>query len=261
MQQETLRVPTPLQWRPQAIRGFPRRWRDAVERFRTTAERTDEELVGFLWNEYPGEPVVEIIGNTAADPARCFEITESLAAGVAAVVHSHPKGCAWPSEHDQAQQIATGVAWVIVPRGADSFAWGGLVQPDHLIIRPWRWGITDCWGAVRDGLRSLYGISVSSYPRAWQFWREGVEGALFERRIRAEGFEIVSEDLRDATETDVLLFRVHSQVFNHAALVVGDGLMYHHPSSPRPFDPTISARVETLDRYARIPCGVARRVA
>lgn len=216
--------------------------------------------MGLLWNEYPGEPFVEVLGNLSPTPESCFEAPGSLPSGVAAVVHSHPSGCAWPSAADQAQQIATGAAWVICPRGGVAFGWGGLVQPEHLLRRPFRWGITDCWGAVRDGLRSLYSVSVSDYPRRWQFWREGAAGAVFEGRIRAEGFEIVSEDLRDAVPSDVLLFRVHSGVYNHAALVIGDGLMYHHPSGAKPFDPTVLARVEPVDRYMSLPCGVARRV-
>lgn len=260
MQQETLGVPPALRWRPETVRGIPRRWRHAVAEFAATAEGSDQELVGLLWNEYPGEPQIEVLHNSAATPEVCFEAAGSLASGVVAVVHSHPRGCAWPSVSDQAQQIATGVAWIIAPRGGEPFGWGGLIQPEHLLQRPFRWGVTDCWGAVRDGLRSLYGVSVSSYPRAWQFWRDP-EGALFEGRIRAEGFEVVSDDLAEACEGDVVLFRLHAPVYNHAGLVVPGRQLYHHPSASRPFDPTQAARVEPLERWGGIPCGVCRRVS
>lgn len=260
MFQETHRVPAPLQWSGQTLRGIPRRWRLAIEAFAATARHRPGELAGLLWDTYPGDPEIEIVENVAADPAACFEIKGSLPAGVRAVVHSHPAGCEWPSAADQAQQIATGVSWVIVPSGGEAFAWGGTLHPEHLIHRPFRWGVTDCWGAVRDGLRSLQGVHVANYPREWQFWRDGVEGALFEQRIRSEGFEIVSEDLSDAQEGDVVLFRLHAPVFNHAALVVSGGAMYHHPTrSSKPYDPTVMACVEPTDRYSKIPCGVCRR--
>lgn len=201
-----------------------------------------------------------MISNLSRDPTKCFESELAIPDSCAGVIHTHPGGTAWPSYRDQAQQIASGVPWGIAPRGDEPFVWGDGVEPPHLIHRPFRWGVTDCWAAVRDGLERLYGESVGTYPREWQFWKAG---AVFELHVNAEGFRQVSSDLDDAVEGDVLLMRIRSDVYNHAALVCDAGMAYHHPSSWRPFDDTMPARLDPLDYFARdiaaVSVGVFRR--
>jgi hypothetical protein len=137
--------------------------------------------------------------------------------------------------------------------------WGDTLAPEDLRNRPFRWGVTDCWSAVRDGLRELFMERVGNYPRAWQFWTH-LDSAPFEQNLRAEGFTIVSEDPSRAIPGDVVLLKLRSAVYNHAALVVDENTIYHHLAGPKPFDPTYLPRVEALDRYAAFPLAVCRRL-
>ena len=198
---------------------------------------------------------LEVIANVSAEPTAGFSSAARITGSVIGVIHTHPAGLAWPSFVDQAQQIASGVRWVIIPKGGEAFGWGGDTH-HSLTLRSFRWGVTDCWGLVRDAGAAMFDYRLGNYARDWQFWRKR---PLFETRVHGEGFEKVSEDLAEAAEGDVVLMRLHSKVWNHCGLVLEDSMLFHHPSGTKPYDPTMPPRLEPLDRYSRIPCGVFRR--
>ena len=252
MQQEIVGMQSQVSDSSPAVWGLPSRWRAALGRFQQQAEEQAEELVGMLWDHHSGAEISIIDSGGLA----CFKVDGPWPAGGAALVHSHPAGLEYPSHLDQATQIALGKASVICPRGGEPFGWGGTIQPAPLMGRPFRWGVTDCWGLIRDAMPILFGRSVRNYPREWQFWRD--QTPVFEQYIAQEGFKVISDSLTDSEPGDLLLFKIHSQVYNHAGLRVEDGML-HHPSGPKPYDPTIIPRVEYLDRWSNLPVGVLRR--
>lgn len=203
---------------------------------------------------------LRLVPNHADHPETCFVGPKLIAnlpwsQDVQAVAHTHPGGCEWPSRLDMAQQIATGLPWVIAPRGGRPFAWGGSSPVQPLIGRGFRFGVTDCYAAVRDGLRAEFDVALPDYAREWEFWKAG---PMFETHLIQNGARVVGTHLAQAEVGDVVLFKLRSKYWNHCGLVVGPGELYHHPSAKGPNDPSMLARVETLARYERIPACVVR---
>jgi cell wall-associated NlpC family hydrolase len=197
---------------------------------------------------------LQLVPNVSECPRSTFE-GGAVPPGVEAIVHTHPGGCEWPSYTDQAQQIATGLPWIIVPEGGRPFAWGTRALAPPLLGRTFRWGVTDCYAAVRDALQSEFGIALGNYPREWDFWHDGPE---FEMHTSAEGWTLTDLPPLEAAPGDVVLFKIRSRYYNHAALVLEPGRIYHHPTGRGPVDHSMLARVDTLAKYERIPTGVVR---
>lgn len=172
------------------------------------------------------------------------------------ILHSHPGGEPIPSIHDMRQALAIGLPWYVKPRGGEGFYFGTGAPQWQLIGRPYRFGVTDCFALIRDGLRALYDLSIRDYARDWGFWERG-EG-LFESNLKREGFEVVATALHAAQPGDVLLFRVRSKVANHAGLVINGGQMLHHPTPGRAFEPTYLSQTASLERWQRFPVLVCR---
>lgn len=168
-----------------------------------------------------------------------------------AIFHNHPDGQAWPSPLDQAQQIATGIPWGIAPRGGEAF-WVGAPSP--LFARPFRWGVTDCYGFVRDARRELFGAEMANYSRCHLEHAAGA--SIFEKHVAREGFEPVERGVQGAEPGDVVLFG--APVAAHCGVVLGDGQAWHHPSPGVPFSPTHRPRGVPLERIQRLAVRVFR---
>ncbi len=228
--------------------------------FAAMAQRSDVELVAAIFPD--GQ--LHLIENEHESPHDHWELDAPTWCGLldqaAAFVHSHPSGNAWPSEADQAAQLGAGVPFVIAPRDGVPFGWGYAETP-RLLGRPFRFGVTDCYALVRDALLGLYGITAGDYPRGRGFWRwddKTPPRDLFAAHLEREGWTIESDDLADAREGDVLLFRAHADVANHCALYLGDGLMIHQPGGLHGYDPHRISSMAPVARWHELPVQVAR---
>ncbi len=144
---------------------------------------------------------------------------------IVGVVHSHPNLPATPSQADCVACEASGVPWFIVsyPNGQwFELAPKGYVAP--LVGREWSHGMLDCYSIVRDWYAQERGLSLPNFQRFDEWWRRGEN--LYVDNFAAAGFEVVEPD--DLLVGDVLLMQVNSDVPNHAAIYLGDGLILHH---------------------------------
>lgn len=176
--------------------------------------------------------------NGAENPARDFRISPQAYAAaerkgrVLAVVHSHPGGPAHPSESDMAGQIASGLAWAVIPvlacaaggpRAQHPLWWGVGVPVDPLLEREFVHGLADCYALVRDWYRTEAGILLPDFPRPDRWWERG--GNLLAENLAAGGFVRCDEPERVG---DGYVMQVQAPVPNHCAVYVGDGLLLHH---------------------------------
>jgi cell wall-associated NlpC family hydrolase len=120
---------------------------------------------------------------------------------------------------------ASGVPWFIVsyPNGQwFELSPKGYVAP--LVGREWSHGVLDCYSIVRDWYAQERGLSLPDFQRFDEWWRRGEN--LYVDNFGAAGFAVVEPD--DLLVGDVFLMQVHSEVPNHAAIYLGDGLILHH---------------------------------
>ncbi len=194
--------------------------------------------------------------NLSPDPETHFRVEPGVVlealrgGGIEAVIHSHPPPhppC--PSYADQLMQHNYGVPFAIVPVGGDGNAgdlvwWGPGVPRPALVGRPYRWGVTDCYGLVRDWYAE-HGVDLPDFPRAWQFWTHGEP--LIERHLDDAGFVGISPGL--AGVGDGVLIAFGTRRISHCAVIVEPGVILHHPCSDRPYDPRQLSRREPLSRW------------
>jgi len=153
---------------------------------------------------------------------------------VVAVVHSHPDACANPSMADRLSCERSCLPWFIVgwPSGAIV-----ELQPDGweapLIGREFVFGVLDCYTLIQDYYLRVLGIALPDFDRQDDFWKKtqrpdgtwapGQE--LYLEGFSKAGFVAVAGEPQ---LHDVILMQVASDVTNHGAVYVGDGLMLHH---------------------------------
>lgn len=194
--------------------------------------------------------------NRCDDPTQGFEFV-GVPDNASAIVHSHPYGPFYPSLMDQQQQIAIDVPWIIYAfddKREEFFTFGDTAPIPPLVGRGYRYAVTDCYSASRDLYRVHCGVTLPHFPREWEWWCNG--GNMLAQGYADAGFREVSK--RDMTEGDALLLRIRSDVVNHAAVYVGDGLIYHHLSSTKESDPSRLAVVEGIGRWLPFIDGVVR---
>lgn len=146
---------------------------------------------------------------------------------VVAVVHSHPGASANPSMADRAQCERSGLPWLIV--GVPSGAMVEL-QPEGwqapLEGRAFHHGVLDCYTLAQDWYRREWGLVLPDFEREDGWWERGRGLHLYRDGLLAAGFEVVAT--AEPQRGDGLLMRVVSEVENHGAVYLGDGMMLHH---------------------------------
>lgn len=166
-----------------------------------------------------------------------------------AVVHSHPGGPFAPSIGDQVQQRAMDIPWLVVAFDGDrleTFWFGDGAPIAPLVGRGFRHFVTDCYAACRDFYRITADLTLPEYPRRWKWWE--TDQRLYLDGFAAAGFREV--DKAAILPGDAVLMQIHAKTPNHAAIWLGDGLIYHHTSGTKESDPTRLATVENGGRYS-----------
>lgn len=217
------------------------------------AENLDVEICGAVVVQ-DGTWHYERLANMARDKANRFHIDEGqlLALGpVAAIVHSHPQGPAFPSFADMRQQAAMALPWGIVvpaPHADEGLFWFGDGITYPLMKRCYRHGVTDCYALVRDWYAAQMQVSLIDQARGWQWWQQGED--LYTSSLAKAGFSRLDE-AAVAQPGDVALAAILSPVVNHALIWVDAGLVLHHPAGRHGFDPIRLPRIEPAERWRR----------
>lgn len=97
----------------------------------------------------------------------------------------------------------------------------------HLLHRPFVWGVTDCFAMVRQFYAENFGIMIPNYARPTN-WR--AQNFDLPRRFYDEnGFVMITEfKLNELRPADLLLMAVGDTAANHFAIYVGDNKIIHH---------------------------------
>lgn len=223
-------------------------------------DNAHEEICGVV-RKGSGGHFFQPLPNQAVDRTLCFEMSEkAVFAGdnACAIVHSHPQGPAFPSQHDMVQQQASQLPWAIaIPKGhphSGVFWFGG--DPPPLMTRGYRHGVTDCFSLIRDWFAIKRHINLPDYPRAWEWWVGGddtskrKDGDLYRDNFAAHGFRVLDDDTPREIG-DVAMMRILGSVINHAAIWVGQGLILHHLAGRDGYAPHKLPREEPAERWYR----------
>lgn len=233
-----------------------------------SSEAQIKKIEAIAARAYPRETVAAVmksgvvieLENSASNPLVEFAVIPTqwreVASGCAALVHSHPDGPAYPSEADMRTQIALGIPFGIVvstPQGAGGyFEWGG--NRPSLCDRPFRHGVTDCYGLIRDYFSEQLGIVLQDYARGWEWWEEG-KNLYLELFSEAGFYRVRNEDLQAG---DMIMFRLRGEKPAHAGLYIGNGEIMHHLGGSKGYDPTRKPMVDGLARWQKFIHGVYR---
>ena len=225
--------------------------------------KTQKDAIAHAIEEFPKEScgIVVAVGrkevyirckNTATTPSEHFHISNDdydaaqEYGEIIAIVHSHPQKSPKPSEHDLVSCEISNVVWHILavhtdpahpelgPRvvGMHSFEPSGYEAP--LVGRDFSFGINDCYGLVRDWYKRTLQIDLPNFAREDKFWERGEN--IIEENMEAAGFATAKGQIKIG---DVVLMNIKSDIINHCAVYVGDGIilqhMYEHLSTRDPF--------------------------
>jgi len=202
----------------------------------------NQEVCGYISTE----DEIVWVENTSKNPSDSF--SGKFPDEYKAIVHSHPDGPYFPSETDMRQQIASAVPWgIIVPHPKHkTVIWFGDGVSYPIMDRTFVYGVTDCYSLLRDIYLVFYDLRLNEFPRRWAWW-EGAKENLYLDNLVPEGFH--QTNISDIQPGDPILFRIRSQVPNHVAVYIGDGLMVHHLCGNVPFDPTRKPKIEPVSRW------------
>jgi proteasome lid subunit RPN8/RPN11 len=145
---------------------------------------------------------------------------------IVGIVHSHPDASCEPSEADRAYCNVLGIRYYIYSYPEMDLC---ILDPEgarmDLYGREYKFGVTDCFEAARDYLKS---VEIEIPPRiAFEddWWDKDLD--YFTDEMLAEwGFEPV--DLENAQKNDVIVFNVRAPVGNHCGVYLGGDAFYHH---------------------------------
>jgi proteasome lid subunit RPN8/RPN11 len=170
--------------------------------------------------------------NVAEDPRHAYFIHPDDAAAaydrgeVVALYHSHCNEPPTPSDGDKALAEKQGVPVIIVSWPADSWE---VYEPKgwkaELVGRPFVFGVLDCLTLVRDYFTERHGIEIPDFRYEPRFWDKGVN--LYGENLPKH---FVRVDPKDIRASDLILMKLESELPNHVAIYLGDGMILHHPA-------------------------------
>ena len=203
------------------------------------------------------EVIYEPCTNIAPQPELAFNIDKDVIAHymrdecLQAIVHSHPYPApAAPSLRDMQSQMAFKLPWGIVPVGANGeagtpFWWGDGVPVADLLDRPYRHGVTDCYGLIRDWYRLERDITLPDFPRGFAWWDMDKAMSMYLAHYEAAGAVCVDDEPQVG---DVCLIRL-GKIISHAGIVIEPGVMLHHPSAQHPYAPGRKPKRDVVARW------------
>jgi proteasome lid subunit RPN8/RPN11 len=158
------------------------------------------------------------------DSSEYFKIRRT--SDIVGIVHSHPDSSCDPSEMDIKYCNALGIPYYIFSYPSMELR---VLQPElnitDLYGREYKFGITDCFEAVRDYLKAK---DIKIAPRVLfedDWWEKGLD-YFTEENLSDWGFQPI--ELKNSQANDVLVFKVAASVPNHCGVYLGNDVFYHH---------------------------------
>lgn len=215
-------------------------------------EEGDKEACGWITLSNKGY-VYHPRENKAKDPEHFFQFSKrdstmiSTREDIVAFVHTHPHGPLSPSKKDMEIQISVGKPSVICARDQmgviDIFSFGDHILDVPLDGRPFRTLVTDCYEAIRAYYWQKHQTKLKAFPREDAWWSTSAvnmpleERDLYSRFFNEMGFDEFTPDLGNPNSRnhprpgDGILMKLGptiGDVVNHAAVYIGNNLIYHH---------------------------------
>jgi|HigsolmetaAR201D_1030396.scaffolds.fasta_scaffold33936_3 Cell wall-associated hydrolases (invasion-associated proteins) len=97
---------------------------------------------------------------------------------------------------------------------------------EHLVGRPFKFGVTDCYSIVRDFYADNFGIVLPNYARPNDFWEHDL--SLYYRLYHKTGFRSLDVHPSEYRPGDVIVMALRAKVGNHAGVLLENGRMLHH---------------------------------
>lgn len=142
---------------------------------------------------------------------------------IIAIVHSHPKTNANPSQADLVSIELTKLAWVICNPNTEQFT---ITEPSGYVApyvgREWVHGVMDCYTIWQDYYQRELGITMKNYEHQYDWWLKGDNVYLDNLD---DGEMVIVKDLQP---NDIILMKITSPVPNHAAIYLGNNIILHH---------------------------------
>lgn len=151
---------------------------------------------------------------------------------IACIIHSHVDCSNLPSVADKVACEHIGLPWYIVSLVDDS--WNEIVPTGYvpdLIGREFYHGVVDCYTLCSDWYKINRNIDLPHFHRKDDWWANGEN--LYVDNFESAGFEKLPTidgelDFASAQPGDAFLMQIQSDVPNHAAIYLGDGVIIHH---------------------------------
>lgn len=158
------------------------------------------------------------------DSKEYFKLMRST--DIVGIVHSHPDTSPQPSESDINSCNAVGIKYYIFSYpGMDMEVLEPRIDTKELFGREYKFGVSDCFEAMRDFLASQNILIPPRAPFEDDWWKKGLD--YFTEEIISEwGFKKV--DQTTIKPNDLLIFSIFAQVGNHCGVYLGNEVFYHH---------------------------------
>jgi len=174
-------------------------------------------------------------------------------ADIFAIVHSHPNASNEASQHDIDSCNALGIPYYIFSYPEMDL---NIVEPIKkaypLIGREYKFGVKDCFEAMRDYLESK---NISIPPRILfedNWWDRDLNYFCPEVIEKWGGKEIPLSDMKP---NDVLIFKIRNTVPDHCGVYLGNDVFFHHAEN------RLSCRENLYPFWAEHIVGAYRYVA
>jgi len=204
------------------------------------------EACGLLINTRANKYELILCRNVADDPENYFvmhaedQIAAERAGEVVGVWHSHTDEDNQASEADMSGCEASELPWFIINISKNynpeidaeyRFSDVNVIKPSGFEMpyegRPYAFGVFDCWLLCRDYLKREKNVTIGVCPELHipSWWERGVD-------ILNDNFQ--SQDLvrlppgTPRQNGDIFFMQLASQVPDHCAVYIGDGMILHH---------------------------------
>lgn len=204
----------------------------------------EKEFAMIAMAAYPFEACAYVIDqklvpveNISKNPREEFELSTAdslLYTKAKGFIHSHPDGPFHPSATDMRSQKATKIPFGLMTVTKDSASVTIWMHDKNLSLpledRPFIHGISDCYSAVRSHKFQTSGIVLPDFPRDYEWWEATAERPadnLYLENFGKAGYSIISSN-EEMIESDVILMNIQTNIVSHAAVYLGNNLIYHH---------------------------------
>lgn len=234
-----------------------------------------DKIKAHALKEYPKEACGVVVDddyvpckNIHPEPYKAFRIDPGYTSQLIkdgklqAVIHSHPDGPGYPSEHDAVAQIDMDIIWGVVPVFGDNTTcepshvndiiwWGEQLPTPPLLGRRFIWHVFHCWQLYRDWWKTERGVQMApADPHPLDFGDN--VNAFVDRCEKWNHTNLGKIAIDDVQIGDLLLGRLRGKYPNHCGVYVGNDTFLHHPSGGASTEASLLRwwpRIETVMRY------------